>query len=100
MASGLPVLASSTCGAADDLVIPEETGFLFHPYRTEELADCFARIAADPRSASKMGEKARHHVSAFSLSRYASQVAKHLGQSLADSGRHRRTPGICMDALS
>jgi glycosyltransferase involved in cell wall biosynthesis len=101
MASGLPVLASSMCGAAEDLVIPHETGLLFDPNRTEELAHCFGEIAANPQQAAEMGTKARLRVqSKLSLGRYVSQITSHLERLGGAAVFEARRPGTWPRVLS
>lgn len=44
MASGLPVLSSSNVGAAEELVIDGENGWLFNPQSTEEISIALSRV--------------------------------------------------------
>jgi glycosyltransferase involved in cell wall biosynthesis len=48
MASGLPVLVSSRCGCARDLVKDGVNGFTFDPYNVEQLAQLMFQISAFP----------------------------------------------------
>lgn len=45
MASGLPVVSSRNVGAAEELVVEGETGFLFDPEDVEGLAGLLVRVA-------------------------------------------------------
>jgi len=45
MAAGLPVLVSTQCGCAPDLVANGENGYTFDPYDTEKLATCMEAVA-------------------------------------------------------
>lgn len=47
LASGLPVLVSSRCGCAPELVRPGENGYTFDPYRPAELAGYLQELAGD-----------------------------------------------------
>ena len=63
MASCLPVLSSKNVGAAEELVIEGETGFLFNPMYVNEITLAMEKIHAmseDQRLA--MGEAARNLV--------------------------------------
>ncbi len=55
MASGLPVLSSRNVGAAEELVVDGETGYLFDSLNTQEIADAMAKVVEMPPEArSKM----------------------------------------------
>ena len=45
MASGLPVLSSNNVGAAEELVIDGDTGFLFDPENIDEMARAMAEMS-------------------------------------------------------
>ena len=45
MASGLPILSSDNVGAAEELVIDGETGYLFDPRNIEEMANAISKVA-------------------------------------------------------
>jgi glycosyltransferase involved in cell wall biosynthesis len=55
MASELPVLASSRCGATGDLVFPGVNGYVFDPGDQAGLAILMDRLASDPSRADGMG---------------------------------------------
>jgi glycosyltransferase involved in cell wall biosynthesis len=63
MASGLPVVSSRNVGAAEELVVEGETGFLFDPEDVERLAGLLGRVAgmSDAQRA-VMGRAAREMV--------------------------------------
>ena len=46
LACGLPVMLSTKCGCAEDLVDIDKNGFLFDPTSEPEIADCLTRMAA------------------------------------------------------
>jgi glycosyltransferase involved in cell wall biosynthesis len=63
MASGLPVLSSRNVGAAEELVLDGETGYLFDPMNIEEMADAMAKVEGlTPEVRSRMGRAAREMV--------------------------------------
>ena len=63
MASGLPVLSSRNVGAAEELVVDAETGYVFDPMNIEEMADAMAKVVRLPSEArSRMGRSAREMV--------------------------------------
>jgi glycosyltransferase involved in cell wall biosynthesis len=72
MASGLPVLASSLCGAAEDLIIDGQTGFLADPHNVSSLADSLVRLSTLSNGQRwAMAQAARAHISTWGLERFA-----------------------------
>jgi glycosyltransferase involved in cell wall biosynthesis len=60
MASGLPILSSNNVGAAEELVIDGETGYLFDPTDLQAISATMQRIADMPEDRrQQMGESAR-----------------------------------------
>lgn len=77
MASSIPVIASTQCGCAEDLVNPGVTGFTFNPFQPGALAHLMATMAAMPSDARiAMGRAAWAHVSAYSPQQWAEEVAR------------------------
>jgi len=73
MASGLPVLVSSRCGCAPDLVQEGVNGFTFDPYNVEELAQLMFKISAfQPSSLSACGDASRRIIADWGPDRFAS----------------------------
>ena len=60
MAAGMPVLASSEVGARYDLVIENETGFVFAPDDIEGLSEKMKTLANDTELYKKMARNAAH----------------------------------------
>ena len=58
MAAGVPVLASRV-GGVEWMVEHERTGFLFDPYRPDELGQHLTRILTDECLRDRMGAAAR-----------------------------------------
>ncbi|HTQ31619.1 MAG TPA: glycosyltransferase [Opitutaceae bacterium] len=72
MAAGLPVLVSSRCGCAPELVREGENGFTFDPENTGQLAGLMAELAGrDEAQRTAMGRRSREIVSTFSPESFA-----------------------------
>jgi glycosyltransferase involved in cell wall biosynthesis len=68
MISGVPAIVSDRVGCAHDLVINDETGFVFKFGDIEQMADRMIRLAEEPARRRDMGKRARDHVlSKFSV---------------------------------
>ncbi len=63
-----PVIVSSHVGCGPDLIIPGETGWIFHAGDVNDLSTCLAQALADPERLKAMGQKARHHINRYSYS--------------------------------
>ncbi|MCA9242258.1 MAG: glycosyltransferase family 4 protein [Planctomycetales bacterium] len=61
-ASGLPALVTDTCGAANDLVIPGKTGFVYPVGNMEIAAALISPYIERPALAERLGENARERV--------------------------------------
>lgn len=61
MAAGLPVVATRVEGV-DELVLPDQTGFIVSPASSNELAAALERILCDPDRARRMGEAGRGRI--------------------------------------
>jgi glycosyltransferase involved in cell wall biosynthesis len=60
MAAGLPVLVSTACGCAPDIVRPNENGFLFDPHRVDSIAGALMAFAdLSDADLARFGEKSR-----------------------------------------
>lgn len=60
MACGLPVVASDGVGVVRDLVVPEETGFIFQAGGAEELAKYLKQIGKNPDLRKVMSNNAKN----------------------------------------
>jgi 1,2-diacylglycerol 3-alpha-glucosyltransferase len=77
LASGLPVLVSSRCGCAEDLVESEGNGYLFDPNNETELSDrMLAMDFSSPQTRGAMGSRSRAIVAGYSPARWAAEVAR------------------------
>ncbi|MBC8433157.1 MAG: glycosyltransferase family 4 protein [Desulfobacterales bacterium] len=66
MASGLPILASSMTGCAEDLVHDEVNGFVFDPEDENGLADIMFKITQDQHSLAQKGRESEKIIAAHS----------------------------------
>lgn len=77
MASGLPVLLSTSVGASPDLLEEGENGWSFDPGKVNELTQVLDRVAATPMDRlEQMGQRSREIVRHYSLEAWASSVAQ------------------------
>ena len=58
-AAGLPMIATDTVGAAHDLVVPEENGFIIPADDANELEQAMARFVRDPAMVGSFGRRSR-----------------------------------------
>jgi glycosyltransferase involved in cell wall biosynthesis len=82
MASGLPVLSSRNVGAAEELVVEGQTGFLFDPWDVNSIAaSLFKMFSMSEAERHKMGVRAREVVERKVPSRaFGEGLAKVLGR--------------------
>ena len=71
MASGLPVLVSSRCGCAAELVQEARNGFTFDPENADQLAGYMHRLSCAPSEAEAMGSAGRQIVAEWGPERFA-----------------------------
>jgi glycosyltransferase involved in cell wall biosynthesis len=77
MASGLPVVVSSRCGCAEDLVRDGENGFLFDPATAGDLATQLWRVASQgPAGIRSFGQRSLEIIAGYSPQHWASEVGK------------------------
>jgi 1,2-diacylglycerol 3-alpha-glucosyltransferase len=76
MASGLPVLVSSRCGCAADLVQEGVTGFSFDPFNIEQMASLMERYSSQPAELAVMGQAAQKHIANWGVERFADGLAR------------------------
>ncbi len=90
MAAGLPVIVSSACGCAADLITPGETGWLFDPADPSQLIAALHRAEAQaPVEREAMVAAARRRLEGFTLE----ACARGLVQAVRHAHRHPRVPG-------
>ncbi len=71
MASGLPLIVSSRCGCAPDLVKNGSNGFTFDPDNIEELSQHMSFISGDRCNPGEMGEASRGIISNWTPETFA-----------------------------
>ncbi len=84
MAAGLPVLVSTRCGCAPDLVREGDNGFTFDPKNVPQLAELLTRLAnmSDARRAA-MGQQSREMIKEFSPEAFAAGLEAAIACALA-----------------
>jgi glycosyltransferase involved in cell wall biosynthesis len=93
MAAGLPVLVSSRCGCAPELVREGENGFTFDPDDADRLADGLTRMAAlAPGRREAMGCRSRQLIAAFTPEAFAKGLEAAIACAAAQ--RRRRAPAL------
>jgi glycosyltransferase involved in cell wall biosynthesis len=76
LAMGKPCVSFDIDGAPE-VVIPDQTGYLVKPNDAAGLADCVARLLADPDLCAEMGARGRRHVDpAFRAETMVRQIAE------------------------
>ncbi len=74
MVCGLPVIVSDCCGCVEDLVKNGENGFIFDPYREQELKEKLNFYVQNPDQIIPMGEVSRQIVSTFTPQNTALEI--------------------------
>jgi glycosyltransferase involved in cell wall biosynthesis len=86
MASGLPVLVSSRCGCAPDLVLEAENGHTIVPGDITSLQMAMVRQSQyDRRKSEQMGMRSREIISAYTPGAFASGLESAVASALARS---------------
>jgi glycosyltransferase involved in cell wall biosynthesis len=99
MASGRPVITTSTGGMVD-MVVHEESGLLVTPDSERELADAIKRLAVDDALRARLGGAARERARAFTASAVAERLeavyqrVAPMNGSLERPRRNLRPPGL------
>jgi glycosyltransferase involved in cell wall biosynthesis len=76
MASGLPILLSSKCGCAIDLLHDGQNGLLFDPLDTGDLANKMILFNSDRINQSDMSKKSLEIISNFTPEHFAENLSK------------------------
>lgn len=93
MAAGKPVVATRV-GAAPEIVVDGETGFLVPLHDSETMADRIARILSNPEMAKRMGDTGRKRVEEiFEPRRYVSDIEAVFSSLAQEVTTHRGIPG-------
>jgi len=75
MAAGLPVIASSQCGAVSDLVFPGLNGRVVDPQDPRDIAEAMLWVAADAARRATLGAASARLIQTFSLETWADALA-------------------------
>jgi glycosyltransferase involved in cell wall biosynthesis len=93
MASGLPVLVSSRCGCAADLVSEGENGYLIDPESEEQLSLLMGRLSTAGFPLSDHGKASERIIAAWSPERFAGGLEAAGRDALQLAGRRRPLSG-------
>jgi glycosyltransferase involved in cell wall biosynthesis len=74
MVCGLPVIVSDACGCVDDLVVPEQNGYVVPVDDVEGLAQVMTALAKDREKRVAMGEAARETIAPWVIERQAETI--------------------------
>ncbi len=90
MASALPVIVSSRCGCADDLVEDGSNGFVIDSSNASNIAAAMARMSRlDLETRARMGQRSQAIIAEYSPERWAREVQRivnSVGKDNADNG--------------
>ena len=75
MASGLPVIVSSRCGCADDLIEDGINGYSVDPNDVDQIATAMAQLSSNPTACHAMAEASRRKIYAWDANRFAQNLA-------------------------
>lgn len=90
MAASLPVIVSSRCGCAEDLVRHGENGFIFDPSQDANLAQCLGLLSSlSEEERLQMGERSLARIAIFSPQNFGQEIAAIV--DAASSGGKRRS---------
>ncbi len=93
MASGLPILVSSRCGCAEDLVKDGRNGYTFDPSSVSGLTARLHQISSlSLENRKRMGETSARLISTYTPQHFGQEIARVLGSS--GSGTHDSLPAV------
>ena len=93
MAAGLPVIVSTRCGCAADLVEHGRNGLLFHPAQEGELASCLHLMEAlTEEERGRMGAASAERIAEFSPENFGREVLSLLDASVRTTPSSPSTP--------
>ncbi len=79
-AAGIPAVVTHRCGAANDLVEPGETGYVYPVGQVQEAARCIGLLVDNSTLRAEMGKKAQSRVvDQYGISQFASALQTALG---------------------
>jgi 1,2-diacylglycerol 3-alpha-glucosyltransferase len=83
MAAGLPILVSTRCGCAEDLVRSGVNGFPFDPFNVTELSETMQSIASANVDREAMGKAGQAMIAEWSTDRFARELRHAVDGALA-----------------
>ncbi len=83
MASGLPVLVSTACGCAPELVSPGVNGYTFNPCDIAKLAELMGEMASGRVDLEAMGKASLRIIARWSLDTYSQNLLRAVEAGLA-----------------
>ena len=90
MAAGLPILVSSRCGSAQDLVEEGRNGFSFDPHNPARIAEVMWKLAHGPCDLEAMGRASREIGAQMCPDRYADSLLDAVNTALSLPARKTR----------
>jgi len=92
-AKGVPAIVSDSC-AGRDLIVPGETGLLFHNGDVVDLVEKIMMLKA-PKLAEHLGRQAykKYWASPYTLDRHTDALITIYGEVLANNGIDKHCPG-------
>jgi glycosyltransferase involved in cell wall biosynthesis len=101
MASGLPVIVSSQCGCAPELVVEGQNGYLVDPRDPAAIEAALGRMAAaDPSELERMGMRSAELIRAYSPENFAAGLERAIQHASARSRRRQRISRLALRVLS
>lgn len=86
MASGLPIIVSSRCGCADDLLEEGSNGFVIDPTSASSIASALLRMASlTDADRARMGRRSQAIVADYSPERWSHEVRQIVGVVTKDA---------------
>ena len=82
-ACGLPALVTDTCGVAGDLVIPNETGFVFPMGKVDVAAALVKRLLSSKEDHAKLSRNAVEKIqSQYHVDQFADSILEAFGKAI------------------
>lgn len=93
MASRLPVLVSSRCGCATDLVDNGVNGFLFDPLSYKSIAEALLKVSRAEFPGNEFAEAGAKKIQEYTVEKFAARVVDHLQRLRLGAAPQRRWVG-------
>lgn len=97
MAAGCPVIVSSRCGCARDLVFDGENGFVVNPFSTDDIAEKMYRLGTlPPEELAAMGRRSAEIVGDWGVERFADGLQAAVQYAVSGYRRPGLLPRLCI----